>query len=117
MGTWIKSRGKITTLAGCFQRHATLLPASQREHAGVQTRTMVTSLSAKTESNDDACDNDDDACTLSVHELSLFCAENDQPHRKSRITGTPQSILGPIGTIEVALVQEQRAKRRAALGD
>ena len=75
MGTWMKSRGKITTLAGCFQRHATLLPASQREHAGVQTRTMVTSLSAKTESNDDACDNDDDACTLSVHELSLFCAE------------------------------------------
>jgi hypothetical protein len=112
MGTWIKSRGKITTLAGCFQRHATLLPASQREHAGVQTRTMVTSLSAKTESNDDACDNDDDACTLSVHELSL-----DQPHRKSRITGTPQSILGPIGTTEGALVQEQRAKRRAALGD
>ena len=74
MGTWMKIQGEKNTLAG-NQRHATLLPASQREHAGVQTRTMVTSLSAKTESNDDACDNDDDACTLSVHELSLFCAE------------------------------------------
>ena len=90
---------------------------------------------AETASNDDARDDDDDddddnACSLSVLELSLFCEEQTteaaaddampdyvEDHESLARPKASYHASDAIGTTEGALVQEQRAKCRAALSD